>query len=267
MSKSCFHYTSIESLFNIVTKKSLHFGSFAMMNDPLETKIDNELLHEIYEDEFSELELPPRFYFKRNNTDEFQYQSFGFSTSRLGDDLSQWRSYTQKGSGVCIEFDKAELEKQLRKLLQCDMPVSHECVYSKDKERILLEQYVQSVRNNDWYKAMNQFHPDNVDHIHSSTAFIKALQEMAIQIKHQSFEAESEIRFFVLQDTFKADIEFKPCTTGLTRYINVPITPECIKSVRTGPLVDKRNNFMIEQLFFSRMGKPIKTLETTSPYV
>ncbi|WP_038176008.1 hypothetical protein, partial [Vibrio coralliilyticus] len=82
MSSSCFHYTSIEALYNIVTNKSLHFGSFGMMNDPLETKIDNDLFHELYSNEFSESELPQKFYFKRNNTDEFQYRSFGFSTSK-----------------------------------------------------------------------------------------------------------------------------------------------------------------------------------------
>ncbi|WP_370979080.1 DUF2971 domain-containing protein [Agaribacterium sp. ZY112] len=267
MSNSCYHYTSIEALYNIVTNKSLHFGSFGMMNDPLETKIDDELLRQTYENEFSEAELHPKFYFKRNNTDEFQYRSFGFSTSKFGDDLTQWRSYTQKGLGVCIEFDRVELEKQLSKLLRDEMAVSYECVYSKDEELALFENYVQSVRNNDWYKAMNQFHPDYMNHIQSGSKYITALQEMAIQIKHKSFEAESEVRFFILQDNFTGKIEIKPCSSGLTRYVSVPITPECIKSIRTGPLVDKRNNFMISELFFSNMGKLITITETTSPYV
>lgn len=267
MSNSCYHYTSIEALFNIVTNKSLHFGSFGMMNDPLETKIDDDLLRQTYEKEFSETELHSKFYFKRNNTDEFQYRSFGFSTSKFGDDLTQWRSYTKKGLGVCIEFDKQELEKQLFKFLRYDMSVSYECVYTKEEEQALFTEYVQSVRNNDWYKAMNQFHPEFMDHIHSSSGFITALQEMAIQIKHKSFKAESEIRFFILQDNFNGDIEIKTCSSGLTRYVSVPITPECIKSIRTGPLVDKRNDFMIQELFFSSMGKIIKVSETTSPYV
>ncbi|MCY9877306.1 DUF2971 domain-containing protein [Vibrio natriegens] len=267
MSNSCFHYTSIEALFHIVTNKSLHFGSFGMMNDPLETKIDNDLLHELYASEFTESELPQRFYFKRNNTDEFQYRSFGFSTSKNGDDLSQWRSYTQKGQGVCIEFDKEELEKQLLKLLRVNMPVSYECIYSKQKERDLLQHYVQSVRENDWYKAMNQFNPDFFNHDHSKWDYVIALQEMAIQIKHESFKSESEVRFFILQDNFNGNIEIKPCAAGLTRYVNVSITPDCIKSIRMGPLVDKRNNFMIQELFFSKMGKIIEIAETTSPYV
>jgi hypothetical protein len=177
---------------------------------PLETTIDNALLHEIYEAEFSKSELPPQFYFKRNNTDDFQYRAFGFSTSRFGDDLSQWRSYTQKGAGVCIEFDRVELENQIFKLLRNQMPVSHDCVYSKDEERALLKEYVQSVRDHEWYQAMNQFHSDHMTPIHAGSEFIKALQETAIQIKHQSFEAESEIRFFVLPDNFNGDIEIKP---------------------------------------------------------
>jgi len=267
MESSCYHYTSMEALFNIVTNKSLHFGSFGMMNDPLETKINDELLHQLYEEEFSESELHSRFYFKRNNTDEFQYRAFGFSTSKFGDDLSQWRAYTQKSLGVCIEFDKEELEKQLFKLLRNEMSVSYGCVYSKGEERDLLKNYVKSVRGNEWYKAMNQFHPDFADHVHFSSRYITAFQEMAIQIKHKSFEAESEIRFFLLQDNYKGDIKIKPCAAGLTRYVNVPITPECIKSIRTGPLVDKRNNFMIQELFFSEMGKIINVTETSSPYV
>lgn len=267
MSKSCYHYTSIEALYNIVTNKSLHFCSLGMMNDPLETKIDDDLLRETYKKEFSEEELPSQFYFKRNNTDEFQYGSFGFSTSKFGDDLTQWRSYTQKGLGVCIEFDKEELEKQLFELLRYDMAVSYECVYSKEEERNLFINYVQSVRDNEWYKSMNPLYARKMDISLFTNRYITALQEMSIQIKHKSFEAESEIRFFILQDNFKGDINIKPCNTGLTRYVSVKITPECIKSIRTGPLVDKRNNFMISELFFSNMGKPIKITETSSPYV
>ncbi|MCZ0925442.1 DUF2971 domain-containing protein [Vibrio diabolicus] len=267
MSSSCFHYTSIEALYNIVTNKSLHFGSFGMMNDPLETKIDNDLFHELYSNEFSESELPQNFYFKRNNTDEFQYRSFGFSTSKNGDDLSQWRSYTQKTQGVCIEFDREELEKQLFKLLRVNMPVSYQCVYTKEEERELLQRYVQLVRSRGWYKAMNQFNPEFMQYAHTKLDYIIALQEIAIQIKHKSFEPESEIRFLILQDNFNGDIEIKPCTAGLTRYVNVNITPGCIKSIRTGPLVDKRNHFMIRELFMSKMGKVVKISETASPYV
>lgn len=267
MSESCYHYTSFDALFNIVTNKSLHLGSFAMMNDPLETLIDNELFHSLYAEEFDETELPPKFYFKRNNTDEFQYRAFGFSTSKNDDDLSQWRSYTEKGLGVCIEFDKDELESQLVKLLHRPMSVSYECAYSKDEEQGLMKNYVKSARENHWYKAMNQFHPDFMEYIHSRIDYATALQEMAIQIKHKSFAAESEIRFFILQDNFNGKIKMKPCSSGLTRYVNVKIAPACIKSVRLGPLVDKRNKSMIEQLFFSEFGKRIKVTETTSPYV
>ncbi|MDO6688086.1 MULTISPECIES: DUF2971 domain-containing protein [unclassified Agarivorans] len=267
MSKSCYHYTSIEALYNIVTNKSLHFGSFGMMNDPLETKVDDELLREAYANEFSEAELPPEFYFKRSNTDEFQYVSFGFSTSKIEDDLTQWRSYTQKGLGVCIEFDQDELEKQVFKLLRDDKAVSHECVYREEEKRDLFIKYVQSVRDNNWYKSMNRSHPQFLNHIHFASNYITSLQEMAIQMKHESFRAESEVRFFIFQDSFNGDIKIKPCSLGLTRYVCVPITPECIKSIRTGPLVDKRNSFMISDLFFSNMGKLVEVTETASPYV
>ncbi|MCE2573311.1 DUF2971 domain-containing protein [Motilimonas eburnea] len=238
-----------------------------MMNDPLETKIDNDLLHELYTNEFSESELPQNFYFKRNNIDEFQYRAFGFSTSKSGDDLSQWRSYTQKTKGVCIEFDKEALEKQLVKLLHEKRPVSCECVYSITKERELLQRYVQLVRSNGWYKVMNQSNPEFMEHGLTQFEYMLAFQEMAIQIKHESFEPESEIRFFLLQDNFNGDIEIKPCAGGLTRYVNVNITPECIKSIRTGPLVDKRNKFMIQELFMSKMDKFVEVSETASPYL
>lgn len=254
MSESCYHYTSFDALFNIVSNESsLHFGCFAMMNDPLETLIDNKVLHQLYEEEFSEEELPPKLYFKRENTDEFQYRSFGFSTSKDGDDLTQWRSYTEKGLGVCIEFDKNELENQLVKLLRRPMSVSYECVYSKEDEQELMKKYVKSVREKQWYKNMYPFKPAyrEYDRLNLNTDYITALQEMAIQIKHKSFSAESEIRFFILQDNFNGKIEMKPCSFGLTRYVNVEITPDCIKSVRIGPLVDKRNKFIIQQLFLS----------------
>ncbi len=142
-----YHYTDWEAFFSIVKSKCLWASDLEALNDPAELYTARGLLHNIlsvssYRDDShaSAIQqvlgltyLRPRWEFARESRAEFRRFAegatdyllktsadlhwsslighvFGVSFCKVPDLLSQWRAYGLNGGGVCVGFDREELE-------------------------------------------------------------------------------------------------------------------------------------------------------------
>lgn len=92
------HYTSLDSLFNIINSKTIRLYNCDNLND------SQELIFAV-----NKFKLP----FKEDEIIDFRRQHFVFSSCKIenenSEDFNMWRLYGQNGKGVCIHF---ELEKE-----------------------------------------------------------------------------------------------------------------------------------------------------------
>lgn len=139
MGERVYHYTSVDTLLNILKNYQasgqtdvleMWASSIYTMNDPTEMQYAYDFVIRMiamYEDEHS-IELkdrPSRYMDDLKKTDlsdapediiaQHIYNPsktpFVFSCSKLEDHLPMWRMYGDNGRGVCLCFDRSELEK------------------------------------------------------------------------------------------------------------------------------------------------------------
>jgi hypothetical protein len=219
-----------------------------MMNDPIETNGEDELIEKLFLDKG----YVNDDFILRKQLNEIQYDYFCFSTSKIEDDLSQWRSYTKQGLGVCIEIDIEELNKSISNTLFTKNQTSLECNYSEENKINAIENFI-SENNKELYP--NHSNNSNVMSFELSIKF----QELFLSFKHHSFATENEIRFFInkIQLSKEIDIEYKSNKYGITSFIPIKISSNVIKSIRIDSKVRKENIFNIMDLYFRKFGKSI----------
>lgn len=107
-----FHYTSLETLINIIENKSLWFSNIGDLNDPQEMKfgqkvIENIILTKCYKSEeiIKCIKELGKVLF-----DNFNYTPFYLlSASENKDSYQQWINYGDSGEGVSIGFDRIKI--------------------------------------------------------------------------------------------------------------------------------------------------------------
>jgi hypothetical protein len=114
-SKIIYHFCSSSSFVEIIESESLWLSDLLKMNDPNEIIKNIELSKETSLNTFSNKETYEQLI---RETSHDALTVFSCSFSKRKDDLNQWRSYSEDGTGVCIGFDKNRLEACLKLLHQ-----------------------------------------------------------------------------------------------------------------------------------------------------
>ena len=115
-----YHYTSLDSLYKIITTKSLLLIDLTGMNDPYEGKYSSqefledlkkgkdELLKDTNSIDFFNIIIPE---LESRKEDFFKLcmlgkkDPFAFALSKESDSLLHWERYANHLQGVCISFD------------------------------------------------------------------------------------------------------------------------------------------------------------------
>jgi hypothetical protein len=185
--REIFHYTSVESFFNIIKNRSLRLSSSKYLNDSQELKIIRELINEENLDKWS-------IKYDKNRISEIEQlinnnetkETFIISFSKHQDLLSQWRGYADNSKGVSIGFDVNRLRERLIEHL----PKSME---GEDLSRILMKPVIYEVINQCEELRVNEFVKNEKRTISIlSTSFW--LNSLASLFKSESFKEEDEIR-------------------------------------------------------------------------
>lgn len=140
--KYLYHYTSFESFQSIIEKSELRFNFFSKMNDPKESKYWSCSLTESDFKKYinkNTVQLFADFCYKKPSCfqklkNKIQVVSFthdiDFADNKTDIDDAYlyrgygnpyfWSHYGNNHSGICIQFDKAKIEKEAEKL-SCDI--------------------------------------------------------------------------------------------------------------------------------------------------
>ena len=107
-----YHYTSLNTLINILKSKEFWLFSTAQMNDKLEQKyfiedLQQKIKQQISEDSFEKCDSIFNKIYKRL---DFEYP-YAMCFSLLEDDASQWERYSNNGMGVRIGFNTENIVK------------------------------------------------------------------------------------------------------------------------------------------------------------
>ena len=198
------HYTNLDAVEAILKFGTLRASHFAFLNDTTELShgIDAVIRHA------KALVAPAEL---TQITDELthsylsQYHVYVTCFSHNKDDLSQWRGYAPPPRGVAVVFEPSELARAAREL---HGPIeSFGCIYA-DEQKIypeirkeVLDAYTRMQQGHSKIEEENAAPPAEYappmanDHSAVRMGFIVEMLELAARIKHDRFDAESELRF------------------------------------------------------------------------
>ena len=187
-----YHYTGVDGFISIIESRKLWITSTATMNDHKETKWFKEKLSEYLKDNYKKEEVDTiKLLWFRLLESFFDVHLCSFSNN--GDKLSQWRAYSDDGTGVSIKFKRDELNLSRSvfygggKVIINDDLLLENVIYDKDiqKEKIL--------------SLINQmlFLSEHPNQEILEDVFSKALI-YSCTFKNEAFSEESEIRIIDL---------------------------------------------------------------------
>lgn len=273
-----FHYTSIANLFNIVDGQSIFASDMRYCNDATETtfgrtEVRNYLLDEAARRrnvnqstpagtgpdqlENAMMEDDPEFWATHleslaeliSTPRQEDFGLFGVCFSRLGDSLSQWRSYGQQGCAV--EVDRGLLIRE------------------SDEFNQLQTRFIDMVYGNSGLHQVYAYIRSIGGNVTSGTASTEPsffgweltnIQEQTAKLKHEGFAEEEETRLLIsfpyksMADTL-SQTRYRVAQDGLiVPYVPVPINLAAIKSIRVGPGPHQQQNFEALQKYRRNTG-------------
>lgn len=240
-----YHYTSVGALLGIARSKVLWASSPYYLNDSAEviyaaSVLDKLIDERIRKNEESEVslrvlnELKGHTRFLRNPN----LNVFTFSLSEKESLLSQWRSYTEHGKGVSLEF-QPEL---ITKILSLSKLRIARCLYS-ERDQIshlnrLLDTIVLAVGNKISEIVDSTGKMPHPIFQFLGTTYLDVLQALCI-VKHPSFEEEQEWRLMAVTgfDERGETVCFREGSSMLIPYIelHLPEDRPLLSKVILGP--------------------------------
>ena len=235
-----YHYTSIEGLFGIIDNNCFHVSNIEYLNDSREYEYGIGVFEKV---------IGEYLQIKTNSSDEFkQYllnclmklvntrigEVFTLSFCSDKDKLSQWRGYSQKAQGVCIEFSEKELANINRNLSPeyfdeasnfNSIYFANRIIYNKEEQikiaKKIVEQFIkhgEECRGRILDKSIIEYLE-----IH----FIHHILSCLILFKDPSFEEESEWRIYIINHIKNSNnienrsVKFKIRNNIITPYIEL----------------------------------------------
>lgn len=219
MGNIAYYYTSLNTLFEIVDKKSLLLTDLTGMNDPeegsytpedfikdlKECKSPDENTKAFVELVLSEVELNKKKYNELCNLSNAT--PFAMCFSRLEDSLLHWERYGDSNKGVCISFN-------LDKLIELQNPVFHEFLIKEilytDKKRAMEAGKGLVDFYNIEYEQINEDQKKDYNKIISDTCLsVLAAQysTMLYFIKKSYWVEEQEIRLFYDENSWEEKLK------------------------------------------------------------
>lgn len=241
--RTLYHYTGIGSLLGIDKHRALWASHIYYQND------SKEILHacEVLSRLLSKKELicdniegefirQFREWLESFRRDPFHI--FVFSLSEERSLLSQWRSYTPHGKGICLGFSPAVLNHVL------DRPGFRiaKCLYSNDEHKELMESLIEMMLNTFKQKLPGMdtmgSHPLQKYHPFLEKFRNDLLQVFAI-VKHSAFSEEKEWRIVspYYPNYTVADVKFREGASMLLPYteLKLPDQGYLFEEVILGP--------------------------------
>ena len=218
-----YHYTSLDSLYKIVTTKSLLLTDLAGMNDPEEGKyspedflddlkkgrdsfLKDENSIKFFDVIIAELEIRKDEFFKLCKMGK--KEPFTLALSDKPDSLQHWERYGNQLKGVCISIDLDRLD-DLRSMFPSIFQIRKVLYKSEDISRQILRDIIKTY--NMYSEELNKEGKTlDIDTIKKSccTQFAVQYRSMTYFIKKDFWNSEDEIRVFYDHESWKESERF-----------------------------------------------------------
>jgi hypothetical protein len=187
-----YHYSNLSALKGIIESKKLWATHIKFLNDKNEIKYAfEEITIPIIKGFSQNKNLKLLEYFERlekgfETTDSLDFYITSFSEKR--DCLSQWRSYGNGYASVCIGFNSEKFILNKSEIIL----LLNKMVYDKEKQRDSIRSFLSDVCD------IQSKYPDEKISEEQYREFFNILFRLSAQIKHPSWEEESEWRLTYL---------------------------------------------------------------------
>lgn len=183
-----YHYTSLNTFFNMIKSREIWMSNTGSMNDRKET------LHfiEMIEKELALYEKTD-FFEKVYKQIPLNYK-YAFCLSTEKDDAAQWERYGDSAMGVCLGFNVEELCK---------------CLYGYSDIMFNKVFYTESVKDEPYFEIVKEYlETGKIDVYSSEDELIKQLIYAGNLHKHKSFKNEYEVRITTLNNKSQSGMEY-----------------------------------------------------------
>jgi hypothetical protein len=173
-----------------------------------------------------------------------------FSTLEKKDDLESWRTYSDDGRGVCLEFDLPQFSNNITPSYQFKF---HYCEYVAKSELNnisidIFDAIISDIRNSD-----DEFLID--DATFYSFRLMNKILEISSIYKNESYKSEKEVRFIFNGVYYRDEVNFILNNNTIKPYIPFNFYISAIKSITLGPNCDLRNINSLESFIYKLYGK------------
>lgn len=273
-----YHYTSHDTLYNIVESGVIRASHVYYMNDSNEIifALNNFVkLVERYKEKESDNEklallsqIPNWIQNMKNNP----HYIFSFSLSEKGNLLSQWRAYTPHGTGISIGFNHSDLNRYIK---ECKGKLSLvKCVYDLVDQNTILENTIQGI--------LKEFENDKNGIVKGAKGqeyhsylnkYTDRLLNEFVKIKDPAFHEECEWRLVskFYNSYADKDIQFRSGKTTLVPYVNFELKNirsdgKYFEQVYVGPSPNYSLAFSAISAYLSNKRVCSTTMSSMQPY-
>jgi len=190
-----YHYTSLETIENIIKSQSIRASNIFLMNDP------NELIYgqESITNEFNQ-KLSIKLKHTYNQQSINTVSAFVFSLSELSDDMNQWEKYGNKHKGIRVGFTPKNLLEYWCKI--DNISVFLVPVIYQDSQSKYLSSYGDTFSKfkNEFISAINNYYIDkeiNNLELNKLKFFCSLISSM---IKRKEWSSEKEWRIICISN-------------------------------------------------------------------
>lgn len=200
------HYCSLDSFMGIVQTKSIWAGDSRFLNDSTELKESKRVLEdsiEMISDAIEALPSAKRVIEAIESVCSQVHIIFVASFSAEQDDLSQWRSYADRGRGVRLGFNEALLGELPYRMGN----VIYGAPQLVDSAIAMAERYARKPKlTADDLKALT-----------------RELVDLSALAKHDAFRGERESRLLARADEYPEAVNFRRSGLFVTSYKIIPL--------------------------------------------
>lgn len=216
-----FHYTTSNGLLGMLGESSLWATNIRFLNDSSEIDYGRELFTETF-NEIRDHSKPVFHSFLDELKKIMPFTGilpvFAFCLSSEGNLLSQWRAYSESGTGYSIGFDSRRLTSEL----ECDfgnglrgMPELLKVSYSPDEQKHRLRAVIDACLTPQVAEAANR--PDATMYLSNLVSFY--VERWIVSVKHPTFSEEQEWRLVFFGPVVGAPSEFRTIRGFLVPYV------------------------------------------------
>ena len=236
-----YHYTGLDTLFNIVSTREIRASSVHYMNDALEINHACAQMQELmrpyiaFGSATANGEIATQFsQWLERVPDDTSRTVCVFSLSEEPNSLSQWRSYTPHGKGVRIEFNGSEFNQNTVN----QKFVIGKCIYTQQEQSDYMSavfQYVCQLARDGRISEGAQGEP-LYSYVHIFDKHASDFYQLLALIKHPSFSEEKEWRIISTLKTDHEGCELRMGKSMLIPYVTLSLPDTgMFKSVMLGP--------------------------------